>query len=94
MDNSCRITAPSEQEAHLEFSYDQGNPAEVAQDSGNFIKIRVNIFEGGMANSRLFLLPKQFAALRRKRPKSMNSESTPSAAPTRSKASSRGRART
>ncbi|MPW20109.1 hypothetical protein GCT13_25270 [Paraburkholderia sp. CNPSo 3157] len=73
----------------MEFSYDQGNPAEVAQDSGNFIKIRVNIFGGGIANGRLFLSAKQFAALRRKRPKSVNSESATAAAPMRSKASLR-----
>jgi hypothetical protein len=77
----------------LEFSYDQGNPAEVAQDSGNFIKIRVNIFGGGIASSRLFLLTKQFAALRRKHPRSVNSESPPSAAPIRPKASLPGRAK-
>ncbi|MEM5384541.1 hypothetical protein VSR68_13200 [Paraburkholderia phymatum] len=69
----------------MEFSYDQGNPAEVAQNSGNFIKIRVNIFRGGIARARLFLSSKQFAALRRKHPESVNSESAPSAAPIRSK---------
>ncbi|WP_143062199.1 hypothetical protein [Paraburkholderia diazotrophica] len=76
----------------MEFSYDQGNPAEVAQDSGNFIKIRVNISGDGIANCRLFLPEKQFAALRRKRPEGVNNKSAASAAPMRSKASLCGRA--
>jgi hypothetical protein len=70
----------------LEFSYDQGNPAEVAFKVRNFLKIRVNIFGDGIAACVLFPETKQFAASRRKHAKCLNSESGASAAEWPSKA--------